>query len=141
MVGKEACAWVTEDGYCRWHKEKCCRSNPGGCSACVRPVSQRMHCAMHAYMNNLRFDSSKMGACLHPNAAREHRHGYNVYRTCTRKRRFTDVNSAREKAIYLNRRKGLTLAVYECPFCHGYHLTSQLRDKLALNTIGSKEAA
>ena len=137
MVKKEDCAWITKDGFCRWHKEPCCRTTPGACADCVRPISKCMHCCEHRYMNDLRFDNDRKSACLHPNAAREHRHGYKVYWTCTRKRRFMDFHSAMRKAIELNRKNGLVLAVYECPFCHGYHLTKQLRKSL-VSVVGDR---
>ena len=35
-----------------------------------------------------------------------------------------------KQAIDIYRRRGVVLAVYECPFCGGYHLTSQLRPYL-----------
>lgn len=137
MVKKEDCAWITKDGFCRWHKEPCCRNNPGACAECVRPISERMHYYERRYMNNLRLDNDGKSACLHPNAAREHMYGYKVYRACTRKHRFLDFHSAMKKAIELNRKNGLVLAVYECPFCHGYHLTKQLRKSL-VDVVGDR---
>lgn len=127
----ETCAWRTEAGYCRVHKADCCRNSPGCCSDCVRRVSARQHEHMVAYMRGLKaygnprksqFEFKKRKAS-----------GYNVFRTCSRKRRFPDRNAAMEKARYLFRKKGMQLAVYECPFCGGYHLTSQLRKNLENN--------
>ena len=140
MVTKPQCAWMSSSGYCRWYKDSCdCTS--GSCAAFIRPVSEHMRLKARKYMNSLRFDSDGKGACLHPNASRGAHHGWNVYRTCKRKRYFADLNSARVAAISLNRKKGMILAIYECPFCHGYHLTTQIRDSLLLNTIGVDTAA
>lgn len=45
MVKKEECAWITKDGFCRWHREPCCRTTPGACAECVR----RAHSCKDAY--------------------------------------------------------------------------------------------
>lgn len=141
MVKNEECAWITKSGYCRWHKEMCCRNAPGACEACVRPHSARKCCLEKLYMQSLKLDNNGKSACLHPNASRGSRYGYKEYRTCGRKRRFTELHSATKKAIEISRAKGISLAVYECPFCHGYHLTKQCRKTLAFTTIRSKVAA
>lgn len=141
MVNKIECAWITKAGYCRWYKDMCCRNTPGACAVCVRPHPERMCCIEKRYMQSLKMDSIRKGACLHPNASRGARYGYKEYRTCGRKRRFVDVHSALKKAIEINRKKGVSLAVYECPFCHGYHLTRQCRESLAMTTVKCERAA
>jgi len=134
MVSKKQCAWVTSEGYCRWHKEPCCRNVPGACAACVRPVSERCHCEGKAYMDSLNMPAktAQDRFALKTRNAR----GHDVYRTCGRKRRFVDLYAAREKVKELKLRKGWDLLVYECPFCGGYHLTHLKRRHLcALNGI------
>lgn len=123
MVKKEECAWITQDGFCLWHKEPCCRTSPRACTACVRRVSNRQHAHAKAYLQGLRFecDSKKSIFKFKTRNVR----GYDVYRACSRKRHFSSYNEAHEKAVYLNRRKGMILYVYECPFCGGYHLTKR----------------
>lgn len=59
-----------------------------------------------------------------------HAENYEVFRTCLRKRRYRDVYEAMESAREVFQREGVILAVYECPFCGGYHLTKQLRPYL-----------
>lgn len=141
MVKREQCAWVTSGGYCLWYGKSCGRVSPKTCEASVRPVSKQEHHRQCSYMNRLRLDDGGQSACLHPNAPHGNCYNRNVYLTCTRKRYFPDLNSARESAIHLNRKKGMVLSVYECPFCHGYHLTRQRRKSISMTTVGADDAA
>lgn len=123
MVKKEECAWITKDGFCLWHKEPCCRNHPSCCAACVHRVSEHLHARMRAFLGGLRgpiVTHEDLFKLRTRNARR-----YDVYRACSRKRRFEDYNAAHSKVVYLRRRWGLELFVYECPFCDGYHLTKR----------------
>lgn len=140
MVNTKDCVWVTKAGYCRWHKELCCRTTSGACSACVRPIPERVHNQGVWYMNHLRLGNSQKDASINPNMSRGVRYGWVLYKTCERKRFYASFDRAREVAIETNRRTGMVLGVYECPFCHGYHLTKKVRRSLQFSVDGNTAA-
>lgn len=43
---------------------------------------------------------------------------------CRRKRRFASEREA-DDAAYQARLEGRSLGIYQCPWCHGWHLTSR----------------
>lgn len=135
MCRKAECAYLRANGYCLMHREECGVQFPEEtCLDGVEKVSEHSHKNQVDYMNRLRLcvdKAGKVGACLHPNRGRDS--GFNVFKTCKRKTRYTSLELARKMAIWANRRDGIVLAVYECPFCHGYHLTRQLRSHLVWN--------
>lgn len=134
MIKPEQCAWVTKGGFCRWHKEMCCRNTPGACSACVRPISERRRCLNKAYMRSLRVVIKTSHDCFVCNTLNASR--YTIYRTCTGKRRYADLYAAKQAAHDMLITKRRVLFAYECPFCGGYHLTHQKRrGLLAMNGV------
>lgn len=48
-----------------------------------------------------------------------------AYKMCTRKRRYHSRLDAELNADRLMRDNGLTLRVYKCPLCHGWHLSKR----------------
>lgn len=132
MCRKAECAYLRANGYCLMHREACgVECAWGECADGVERVSEYAHMRQVDFMNRLRIfvdKAGKKGACLHSHSDREC--GFAVFKTCTSKSRFATVERARKAAIGAERRQGLVLAVYECPYCHGYHLTRQLRRTL-----------
>lgn len=132
MCRKSKCAFLSGNGYCLMHKAACGLLHPDAhCRDGVTKVSAYEHASQRSFMSSLKICVDKagcVGSCLHPNRNKDS--GRTVYRTCTRKTRYSTFELAREKVAVIRRREGLILAVYECPFCHGYHLTRQLRAHL-----------
>lgn len=132
MCKKAKCAFLRSNGYCLMHKRECSVLNPDGrCKDGVSRLSSYSHDYQHSFMSRLKIavdKSGKIGSCLHPDSNRDT--GHSVFRACTRKTRYTTFERAREVAVHVEHRENRVLAVYECPFCHGYHLTSQLRRTL-----------
>ena len=134
MCKKAKCAYLRDDDYCLMHKAACCLSHPDArCCDGVSKVPESVSASQRRYMNCLRatIHCGKHGSCLHPNRRKDR--GSMVFKTCKRKTRFTTLERARQVAVHIERRDGIILAVYECPFCHGYHLTKQLRSSLRWN--------
>ena len=122
------CAYRRKNGFCLLHKTDCsCTDTCAACPERLRPERTVGHGAARAWQRKLpdlstkakRFRFRTRNVCK-----------YAVFRTCTGKRRFRDEPAALEMARRLYRRKGWVLAVYECPFCGGFHLTRQLRPNL-----------
>lgn len=128
MYRSSECAYRRRNGYCLLRREACCCN--GTCQACsdrLIPVSEALHLRMENWWRTAR-DLSTKEKRFHFQTRKAD--GYAVFRTCKGKHRFRDFNEAMRRANELHRRKGLVLAVYECPFCGGYHLTRQLRPYL-----------
>lgn len=133
MCRKAKCAYL-RDGYCILHKADCSRAlMRDTCPDGVTRLGLHEHRCEQSYLRALRTGVRGEG-CLNPNAKRPA--GRDVYKTCTSKRRFRSYERGREVVTLAARREGLQLAVYECPFCHGYHLTRQLRPHLEW-TVGA----
>lgn len=127
MCRKSKCAYL-KDGFCRLHKAACSVAMMHDkCRDAVEKVGKHEHWHERNYLNHLK-RSARGEACLHPEASRHD--GRSQFKTCKRKRRFPTAERCREVAIHAARKDGMRLAVYECPFCHGYHLTKQLRNHL-----------
>ena len=133
MCKKTKCAFLRKDGYCLMHKTACNVQHPdANCrDGAARAIPSRER---HFWdcLGDWALDTAKGRFAFKTRNAR----GHDVYRTCSRKRRFVSLHVAREKATELKRRKGRDLLAYECPFCGGYHLTHQIRHHLlALNGV------
>ena len=133
MCRKAKCAYLRANGYCLLHKAECDVQRPDvNCrDGAARAIPSRdRHFWEGLGVWDLKTANGRLA--FRTRNAR----GHDVYRTCSRKRRFVSLYAARDKAIELKRRKGLDLLAYECPFCGGYHLTHQIRRHLlALNGI------
>lgn len=123
------CAYCRKSGYCVLHREDCsCSGNCQSCSDRLRPVSEAHHRHIEEWWKSAPRDLSSRKKLF---AFRtRHADSYAVFRTCRRKRRFRSLNAAMAMAREVFQREGVVLAVYECPFCGGYHLTKQLRSYL-----------
>lgn len=116
------------DGFCLLHRSACaCTGNCAACSARVKPVDAHMKHLADEWFKRLQDVSTKEKRFQLRTRGADH---YNIYRTCTCKRRFPTQERAMEKARDTFRRLGLMLSVYACPFCGGYHLTKQNRPYL-----------
>lgn len=128
MSNCSECAFCKANGTCLMRKTDC--SYAHCCRACpdfVARVTEALHRHVRAWLRQAEdLSTSKKRFAFRTRKSTK----WQVFRTCVRKRRFRSEHEAMEKAVYLYRRKGLSLAVYECPFCGGYHLTRQLRDHL-----------
>lgn len=132
MCKKAKCAFLRDNGFCLMHKAECAVLDPNGkCCDGAAKLDAFESWRQHGYMRLLKVKNSKggeCGSCLHPN--RNQSYGNNVFMACKRKTRYTTFERAREVAVHIEHKDNLVLAVYECPFCHGYHLTRQLRRTL-----------
>lgn len=119
------CACRRKDGFCTIRKERCsyCHA-PRACPDWMGRVGESLHNHIRSWWRSMQdlSTSRKRFAFATRKATR-----WEVYQTCSRKRRFRDFDEAMAMATHLNRHKGLVLHAYECPFCGGYHLTSQTR--------------
>ena len=133
MCRKAKCAYLRTNGYCLIHKADCNILHPD--ANCLYGIERAVPSKERHFWKCVEewdFSTVKGRMAFMTRNAR----GHNVYRTCSRKRRFVSLHAAREKAIELKRRKCLDLLAYECPFCGGYHLTHQTRRHLlALNGV------
>ena len=133
MCRKAKCAYLRTNGYCLLHKTACSvQHSDANCrDGAARAIPSRDR-HFWEFLCEWDFKTAHGRLAFRTRKAR----GHDVYRTCSRKRRFASLYAAREKAIELKRRKGLDLFAYECPFCGGYHLTHQTRRHLlALNGV------
>ena len=121
------CAFRRE-GRCLMRRARCPYVNSClGCPDRVARVSDALHRHIRVWWRHVKdLSTAKKRFAFSTRKAT----GWQVFKTCGRKRRFRSEHEALEKAAYLHRRKGMVLAVYECPFCGGFHLTSQLRASL-----------
>ena len=121
------CAFHRE-GHCLVRKDRCPYVNSClGCPDHVVRVSESLHRHIRVWWRQVEdLSTAKKRFAFSTRKAT----GRQVFMTCGRKRRFRTEHEAMEKAVALHRRSGMVLAVYECPFCGGYHLTSQLRANL-----------
>lgn len=135
MCRQANCAFRKKDGYCLVHKAACTVLNPSAhCRDGVAKLPAAASASQRRYMGKLKLGVDKsgtVGSCLHPGRRREF--GNQVFKACKRKTRFPTHERARSMAVAIGRRDKVVLAVYECPFCHGYHLTRQLRSALRWN--------
>ena len=122
MVKKEECAWITKDGFCRWHKEPCCRTTPGACAECVR----RVHPCKDAYCW-LKETYNKRSAKGRMQFFTRGVSGRIVYSECTGKVRYPTDSRAWEVARIRMDKGSSQLRVYHCRFCGGFHLTHRVR--------------
>lgn len=53
------------------------------------------------------------------------RHRGEVWSDCGKKARYRDQSEARVIANRLETKRGDKLRVYECPHCHGFHLSKE----------------
>lgn len=139
MCRKAKCAYLRANGYCLLHKAACDVPHPDvNCrDGAARAIPSRDRHLWES-LREWDFNTANGRLAFRTRNAR----GHDVYRTCSRKRRYASFYEAREKAIELKRRKGLDLLAYECPFCGGYHLTHQARRHLlALNGVDDVFAA
>lgn len=122
MVAIEQCAWITEDGYCRWHKDRCCRTSPGACQACVHRAHSRKgnYCWI---MKEYDMRTAKGRMQFHTRDAK----GWRVFSQCKAKTRYADEFRAKEVARLRMRNGSEPLRVYYCVFCDGYHLTHKMK--------------
>ena len=122
MINQEHCAWVTKDGFCRWHREQCCRTTPGACAACV----SRAHSCKEAYCW-IKKKYDKRSAKGRMQFYTRDVSGGIVFSQCTGKVRYANEFRAKEIARTRMRNGSAPLRVYHCMFCNGYHLTHKLR--------------
>ena len=127
MVAKEQCAWITDDGFCRWHKKQCVRTSPGACEACVHRARSRKvnYCWM---MKEYDKHTAKGRMQFYTREAK----GWEVFSQCKGKRRYADEFRAREVARLRMRSGSEPLRVYHCEFCDGYHLTHKMKHESAV---------
>ena len=133
MCRKAKCAYLRDNGYCLMHREPCNVLHPDArChDGAARAIpSKERH--LWDVLGDWNLGTAKGRFSFRTRKAR----GHDVYRTCSRKRRFASLHDAREKAIDLKRKRDLDLLAYECPFCGGYHLTHYKRKHLlAMNGL------
>lgn len=122
MINQEQCAWVTKDGFCRWHKEQCCRTTTGACAACVR----RAPSCKEAY-RWIKNEYDKRSAKGRMQFYTRGVSGGIVFSQCKGKVRYANEFRAKEIARMRMRHGSSPLRVYHCMFCNGYHLTHKLR--------------
>lgn len=129
MGNSRNCAYCRKNGYCVLHREICsCSGNCQACSDRLRPVSESHHRHVENWWRRELKDLSSRTKLFEFRT--RHVNGYAVFRTCRRKRRFRSTSEAMARAREAFQREGVVLAVYECPFCGGFHLTKQLRSHL-----------
>lgn len=127
------CAYC-KNGFCRLKKCKCKYSR--SCSDRLKPVSLAQHAHIQAWQETLEdLSTKKKRFAFHTRDVDR----YTVFRTCKCKRRFRSAKKALEMARHIYQRKGVLLAIYECPFCGGYHLTHQVRPSLPRPRVRSAE--
>ena len=121
MVQKKDCAYLCS-GNCLFCKGKCkALSDHSTCRLAVRR-------AIHHDMRGLTVRERLMESAHDRfRCATEGVRGYLVYRSCGSKRRYKTAVDANKGAKRIMRRFGSRLRAYYCRFCHGYHLTSQVR--------------
>ena len=129
MCRKAKCAYLRGNGYCLMHKAMCDVAHPDAkCRDGVARAIPSKDRHLWECLGEWELSTPKGRLAFTTRNAR----GHAVYRTCSRKRRFASLYVAKENARKLFQRKGLDLLAYECPFCGGYHLTHQKRQKLML---------
>lgn len=133
MVRQEDCAWITKNGFCRWHNEPCCRTTPGACAACVR----RAHSPKDAYCW-IKKEYDKRSVKGRMQFYTRGVKGGIVFSQCTGKTRYATWNRASEVARLRMRDGSAPLRVYSCQFCGGYHLTHKMRHE---QDVGANKAA
>lgn len=122
------CAFRKKDGYCCFRRKSCgCSGTCQACSDRVIPLGEVQHRKIKAWLKGLRDLSTKEERFRF---STRYATGYAIFRTCKNKQYFRTSHEALACAHSRNKRKGWKMAVYECPFCGGYHLTSQLRRNL-----------
>lgn len=52
------------------------------------------------------------------------------HRKCGRKNIYTSITEAKRVRIGVSKQRTRKLYIYQCHLCHGYHLTSEPKDKL-----------
>lgn len=119
MCLRNQCAFRSCCGECRMTHESChgdgiCRSGVRRATPHRKSVKRRI----------IVFDlATREGRFRHRTS---NVRGAVVYRMCTRKLRYPDEYEARRRGRARSRCCGISLRVYECPFCGGYHLTSKI---------------
>ena len=122
------CAFRRKNGECVMRHAECPYTRCyHACTNWVARLTEAQHRHVRCCIRNMEACTDKDGRLQN---RRKKAGGWTVFRTCRRKRRFRDVHAAMKQAIEIYRREGVVLAVYECPFCGGYHLTRQLRPYL-----------
>lgn len=122
------CAFRRKNGVCAMRHAECPYTRCyHACTNWVARLTEAQHRHVRTCIRNMEACTDKDGRLQ---SHRKKVDGWTVFRTCRRKRRFRDEHAAMKQAIDIYRRRGVVLAVYECPFCGGYHLTSQLRPYL-----------
>lgn len=129
MCKKAKCAYLKKDNFCLMHKCACDVLHPEArCSDGVARADHKTQERFWGCVKEWDFNTAKGRFSFRTRNVR----GHKVYRTCSRKRRYADFYAAKESATEFNRRKGIELLAYECPFCGGYHLTHQKRWNLRM---------
>lgn len=120
MCRKAKCAYLRKDGFCLLHREACALQHPDArCADGVARALPSRERHLWDCVEDWDLNTAKGRFAFRTRDAR----GYEVYRTCSRKNRYSSYYEASRKAIEIKRKRGVVLKVYECPFCGGYHLT------------------
>lgn len=118
MCLKKCCAFLNAKGECMMTHAPC--DGVGVCQMGVMPA--RKHGYSGSYFKE-HYDLSTASGRFKflTRSAR----GSSVYKTCKRKNRYASEYEARRIARLRTATSGTPLRVYECPYCHGYHMTSR----------------
>ena len=121
MVQKNECAYLC-GGDCRLCKGACkCHDENDVCIDAVRKV---VHMCYHDISKPKKhFDLSTAKGRFQKKT--EDVRGYEVYRSCTSKRRWDSEYDAIKWAHKILHRYGKEQRAYHCGFCDGFHLTSR----------------
>lgn len=119
MCLKQCCAFMNAKGECMMTRSLC-----DGAGVCQMGVVPARNCGFPPSFFKRHYDLSTASGRFKflTRSAR----GAMVYKTCKRKNRYSSEYEARRVARLRSSTSGKNLRVYECPYCHGFHMTSRI---------------
>lgn len=121
LIRKGLCAFLRPNGFCLVRRELCVeKSDYAICRDAVRRATH-MISIPKAKVHEVDLSTAKARFRYHTRDAR----GADVFRSCKRKDRYPDENSARRATRKMAVRYGQTMYHYYCKYCEGFHLSKK----------------